>query len=1755
MAVENKISSWVRIPSLDMTPNTSYLNYTADFDQLTSFHFPDPLTVHLYEPMFTGRTNLILRSSCIEISFNNQKFVLERFNIEAIVINESHEILEIFFCLRKPPKYLVDGTLHPFDFTNRTFNICLKRLFPFESMDCLRDILCDMTIEIYHIVNVKHINSVDYRIKSNTSIKDFHKFCLINEWYSTHASILGPTVPDDVLKQLLLIQSNQLLEFVLMNTEPVRFQKFKLPNMKQLFQSDLELDDEIPESSDYFKVATARITPSRIMFTPMTMVPQNRVFRYFPKCDNFVLVDFASEYDVDNPWNSDSIVEYFQKTLVEGFKIAEKTYRFLGCSNSQLREGRCWFSCLNRQDVYEQIGNLSHINNPGRKLTRLALAFASSRETVEVDHAKYLRNVEADITSGDVKFSDGIGKGSLELFKEISRMLNLSSIPSAFQIRVGGIKGVISRYHQNSALTIRESMKKFESTHNKIEVLNISTSIPLYLNRHVILMLSAFGVSDDVFLEMQQADLNKYLKVLTSDSATETIDFVRSKSSILNFESYPSNVISEPFFQQILMYQVIDLVSELANHAKISVEKGRVLMGVLDETGTLNYGEIYAHVIEDKLDLEIEGDVIVFRNPCVLPSDIRRLRARKDVPEEFKSLYKNVVVIPSKGPASHAHECAGGDLDGDLYYIIWDERLIPTQLQYPGREVIEVNTRALEAPQSGLSDIDMIGFYCVYQQQSRLGVIANAHLATSDKCGIESDEAIAIARYVVAETDAPKKGFTVGHDYKKLIPKKYPHYMRKVDRDNYYSKTIVGTLYDEALSVLDIISEKHVTNPPKKYNTTSGGKASIDFWYSLYCCEIQRLMKMFALSSEADLFSGCPIWQKDFRSDYKKRARVKETLDDTMKTFWKKWNKIFDKFRVRIHDDGGKIFQWFNRPKSHLWPASSFSFLALPHVTLNATEKLSLVSSVQQSTISWISFHKLNWIDDWNRRKSVGETIFKYLQPIQSEFYGSSMLGLNEDFSDIDLFSDGDLDVVASKLLILDPNACKQNTSHTYVNVMFDSYSAEVTNFGDGVVKTFSIAKCFDENPYLWPSLRVLLEWARINKIVKSGGCQGSIMTVVGFILLFIEFSLGKPLKIGGSMVPFTFSRLRNWIEACSDGEKCADLILRFLQMLFDRNNFEFISSRKDPISKETIVRAELLEDLRKNAEFALFILAAHNGEVQKLFQYSTKYRMLKINNKFKKPSEASRDFESQLKKDILKKSGLKKSLSLSLKFVVKGNSYYLEITGNDHREFVKIEDALKLIQEKSFAIRKFRKRDKSYHIKNSTLVIPEFSNGPHTDVTFSIFQGENFHPQHSNCVRAVLDIRTVHLNNQWSNTEYKRYETRFMAQIQEYKKSRGQLHKFKGTDQWRLYGEMSEFKFMKLCNCHVYHFTLFSIEGCVIRVGDQYFFKVQDSLINSFESISLQRVEDMISKVEACCEIEKANLLSRDARYNRSLSIFVVPSKCESQPTKISAELELVPLQAVKNFRNNRKRQKTVDASEQLSVNHSKKIGGLRHTFYTITSSTKERVDMFANQNGFRASAVACPSKPVKVNITVMWRSREIAISTDELGIVKSIHHRKVRWMSATFKRFKKGNSDDVRTYLEAKQELDEDENCLNNLKLYLDNRSIFSSDFVRLINQNVTDVESLPKNPLINEILHLNWKFFVMRITKLNSVYENQKGDVLEFHEIHDGIFDSLGKFDWFEKHNELELDLNMKQRSNENLCRESYEMSMKLFEFVKN
>lgn len=82
--------------------------------------------------------------------------------------------------------------------------------------------------------------------------------------------------------------------------------------------------------------------------------------------------------------------------------------------------------------------------------------------------------------------------------------------PSAFQIRFAGYKGVLTTdpQIQDNLIQLRPSMRKFQSSHRRLEVLQTSRPQAVYLNHQLIMLLSNLGVADEVFLRHQEKMLD-----------------------------------------------------------------------------------------------------------------------------------------------------------------------------------------------------------------------------------------------------------------------------------------------------------------------------------------------------------------------------------------------------------------------------------------------------------------------------------------------------------------------------------------------------------------------------------------------------------------------------------------------------------------------------------------------------------------------------------------------------------------------------------------------------------------------------------------------------------------------------------------------------------------------------------------------------------------------------------------------------------------------------------------------------------------------------------------------------------------------------------------------------------------------------------------------------------------------------------------------------------------------------------------------
>jgi RNA-dependent RNA polymerase len=180
-------------------------------------------------------------------------------------------------------------------------------------------------------------------------------------------------------------------------------------------------------------------------------------------------------------------------------------------------------------------------------------------------------------------------------------------------------------------LYLRPSMKKFDSNNHAIDIVRVSSMPSVgFLNRQIILLLSSLGIRDKIFLFMQEEMLH-HLRTLTTDPQ-KAREFLRKLggSGGNGYHAFLLEYLkrfgkqTDPFARQILIAFQAFFVKELRTKARILVPNTWSLFGVIDETRTLKYGEVFVQIEQkndsgDIISKIITGWVIATRNPCFHP--------------------------------------------------------------------------------------------------------------------------------------------------------------------------------------------------------------------------------------------------------------------------------------------------------------------------------------------------------------------------------------------------------------------------------------------------------------------------------------------------------------------------------------------------------------------------------------------------------------------------------------------------------------------------------------------------------------------------------------------------------------------------------------------------------------------------------------------------------------------------------------------------------------------------------------------------------------------------------------------------------------------------------------------------------------------------------------------------------------------------------------------------------------------------------
>lgn len=185
---------------------------------------------------------------------------------------------------------------------------------------------------------------------------------------------------------------------------------------------------------------------------------------------------------------------------------------------------------------------------------------------------------------------------------------------------------------EGDKMRIRPSMNKFECPHTNVEVVTWAKPTPAHLNKQVIIILSALGVEDEKFMELQREALEKLESIQTSSLSTaKEIELLESTWRAKNVsESLPGRAIrmlrsgfdmtKEPYLQSILRVINLRRLQDLRVMARIPIENGQYAIGVMDEFGILNYGEVfYRRSLGDGKYEVMTGPLVISRSPSLHP--------------------------------------------------------------------------------------------------------------------------------------------------------------------------------------------------------------------------------------------------------------------------------------------------------------------------------------------------------------------------------------------------------------------------------------------------------------------------------------------------------------------------------------------------------------------------------------------------------------------------------------------------------------------------------------------------------------------------------------------------------------------------------------------------------------------------------------------------------------------------------------------------------------------------------------------------------------------------------------------------------------------------------------------------------------------------------------------------------------------------------------------------------------------------------
>ena len=447
------------------------------------------------------------------------------------------------------------------------------------------------------------------------------------------------------------------------------------------YNSDIRKDKNL---NSFFILKHISVTPSRIKIRKEMFHQSSRFLRLYYHNNNFIKIEFKDEND-NQLYTTTDFKDFYDLVFNLGLKLSEVQYDFFLNPTNCMRSNTLWLlehneSNLKKDIYYKELGSSELLQNSKIPFSKLLSRFSQNFTSTYAYNFPFQYEIIPDLKSDDGKyvFNDGCGMISKELMIDVCNKLNKGIFASAIQIRFKGAKGVlvINEKIEGRKILLTESMVKFKCENtNDLEIIRFSRYSPGFLNLQIIILLILNGIKKKIIYSIAKKEVFTYRNyknnknLIKDEKFSKVLKDIEKENKILKIQKdYMSKIAKSTY--------IYNRLCNISKKYRFHMKKCAFLIGVCDFDNLLGTNEVFIQLCNDNSGKRkiITGDVLITKNPCLSIYDLQKVHAIYK--EEFKNLFYNVIIFPSKGKIPIPSKITGSDLDGDIYWVCWEQKLL-----------------------------------------------------------------------------------------------------------------------------------------------------------------------------------------------------------------------------------------------------------------------------------------------------------------------------------------------------------------------------------------------------------------------------------------------------------------------------------------------------------------------------------------------------------------------------------------------------------------------------------------------------------------------------------------------------------------------------------------------------------------------------------------------------------------------------------------------------------------------------------------------------------------------------------------------------------------------------------------------------------------------------------------------------------------------------------------------------------------------